>query len=190
MLIGFEITAILPINSEGRPITLAIIQFTGRIPVILHDLRGYDSHLIMLSTRKLKNKTINCIPNNMEKCISFSIGHLDFLDSLQFMNASLEKLVSNLAKEGDAKFHVLKGYIEASKVPLLLRKGVYPYDYMDDMSKFQERQLPPKEAFFSQVTEEHISDEDYKHAQTVFIRFHLKTLGEYHDLYLLSDVSG
>ena len=166
-------------------------QFTGRIPVILHNLRGYDSHLIMLSAGKLKNKTINCIPNNMEKCISFSIGHLDFLDSLQFTNASLEKLVSNLAKEGDAKFHVLKRHIEASKVPLLLRKGVYPYDYMDDVSKFQERQLPPKEAFFSQLTEEHISDEDYKHAQTVFIRFHLlQTLGEYHDLYLLSDVSG
>ena len=73
-------------------------QFTGRIPVILHNLRGYDSHLIMQGTGKLKNKTINCIPNNMEKYISFSIGHLDFLDSLQFMNASLEKLTSNLAK--------------------------------------------------------------------------------------------
>ena len=54
------------------------------------------------------------------------------------MTASLEKLVSNLAKEGDAKFHVLKRYIEASRVSLLLRKGVYPYDFMDDMSKFQE----------------------------------------------------
>ena len=47
------------------------------------------------------------------------------------MNASLEKLVSHLAKEGDGKFHVLKRYINESKVPLLLRKGVYPYDYMD-----------------------------------------------------------
>ena len=63
----------------------------------------------------------------MEKYISFSIGHLDFLDSLQFINASLEKLVSNLAKEGDGKFHALKRYIEESKVPLLLRKGVYSF---------------------------------------------------------------
>ena len=48
--------------------------------------------------------------------------------------------------KGDAKFQVLKRFIEASKVPLQLRKGVYPYDYMAHMSKFQERQLPPKEA--------------------------------------------
>ncbi|XP_068714197.1 uncharacterized protein [Montipora foliosa] len=125
----------------------------------------------------------------MENYISFSIGgHLDFLDSLQFKTASLEKLVSNLAKEGDAKFHVLKRYIETSKVPLLLRKGVYPYHYMDDMIKFQERQLPSKEASFSQLTEEHISDEDYQHAQIVFASFQLQTLGEYHDLCFLSDV--
>ncbi|XP_068711268.1 uncharacterized protein [Montipora foliosa] len=162
-------------------------QFKGLIPIILHNLRGYDSHLIMQGAGKFKNKTINCIPNNMEKYISISISRLD-LDSLQFMTASLEKLVSNLAKEGDAKFHVLNRYIEASKVPLLLRKGVYPFDYMDDMSKFQERQLPSKEAFFSQLTEEHISDEDYQHAQIVFTSFQLQTLGEYHDLYLLSDV--
>ena len=78
-----------------------MFQFTGRIPVIRHNLRGYDSHLIMQVAGKLKNKTINCIPNNMEKYISFSIGHLDFLDSLQFTKASLEKLVSNVAKKRD-----------------------------------------------------------------------------------------
>ncbi|KAK3740309.1 hypothetical protein QZH41_010880 [Actinostola sp. cb2023] len=163
-------------------------QFTGRIPVILHNLRGYDSHLIMQGLGKIKNKPINCIPNNIEKYISFSIGNLDFIDSLQFMNASLEKLVCNLAKEGDNKFSILKKYIETSKVPLLLRKGVYPYDYMDNIEKFKEPQLPPKEAFYSKLIEEHISDDDYHHAQTVFTTFQLQNLGEYHDLYLLSDV--
>lgn len=79
-----------------------------RIPVILRNLRGYDSHLIMQgSVGGLKNKTINCIP-------TFSIGHLDFIDSLQFMKVSLEKLVVNLAKEGYGKFHVLKRYIKES----------------------------------------------------------------------------
>jgi hypothetical protein len=106
-------------------------SFTGRIPVILHNLRGYDSHLIMQGLGKLKDKKINCIPNNTEKYISFSIDNLDFIDSLQFMNASLEKLASNLAKDGDNKFPTLKNYIDSDKVPLLLRKGVYPYDHMD-----------------------------------------------------------
>ncbi len=73
-------------------------SFSGRIPVILHNLRGYDSHQIMQGLGKLKNKNINCIPNNTEKYISFSFDKLDFIDSLQFMNASLDKLVYNLAK--------------------------------------------------------------------------------------------
>ena len=59
---------------------------------------------------------------------------------------------------------------------------------MDGMDKFQEQQLPPKEAFYSKLTEEHISGEDYQHAQTVFATFQLQNLGEYHDLYLQSDV--
>ena len=64
-----------------------------------------------------------------------------FIDSLQFMNASLEKLVSNLAKEGDAKFRVLKKYVPFEKVPFLLRKGVYPYEYVDGFEKFQDTNL-------------------------------------------------
>jgi len=163
-------------------------QFTGRTPVVLHNLKGYDSHIIMQKLGKIKDKTINCIPNNMEKYISFSLGKLDFIDSLQFMNASLESLVANLAKEGDQKFNTLKKYIEASKLPLLLRKGVYPYDFMDCKEKFDEPQLPPKEAFYSILTDEHISDEDYQHALNVFTTFELNNLGEYHDLYLKSDV--
>ncbi|XP_048590202.1 uncharacterized protein LOC125573620 [Nematostella vectensis] len=127
---------------------------------------------------KIKDTPIYCIPNNIEKYISFSLGKLDFIDSLQFMNASLDRLVSNLAKEGRDK----EG---RDKVPLLLRKGVYPYDYMD---KFQELQLPPKEAFYSKLKEEPISDEDYEHAQTVFAAFQHQNLGDFHDLYLLSDV--
>ena len=69
-------------------------SFTGRIPVILHNLRGYDSQMIMQVLGKLKNKDINCIPNNTERYISFSIDKLDFIDSLQFMNTSLERLQS------------------------------------------------------------------------------------------------
>ena len=74
-----------------------------------------------------------------------------------------------------------------SKVPLLLRKGMYAYDYMDNMSKFQERQLPPT-PFFSLLPEDHIGDGDYQQAQTVFAMLQLQTLAEYRNLYLLSDI--
>ena len=163
-------------------------SFTGWIPVILHNLRGYDSHLIMQGLGKLKDKKINCIPNNTEKCISFSIGSLDFIDSLQFMNASLEKLVSNLAKDGVDKFPTLKKYIDSDKLPLLLRKGVYPYDHVDCVERFEEPSLPPKESFYNVLNDEEISDEDYAHATSVFNSFACQNMGDYHDLYLKSDV--
>ena len=55
-------------------------KFTGKIPVVLHNLRGYDSHLIMQSLGKLKSEKISCIPNSTEKYISFTVGNLVFID--------------------------------------------------------------------------------------------------------------
>lgn len=162
-------------------------KFTGRIPVILRNLHGYDSHLIMQGLGKVKTEEINCIPNNMEKYIS-SIGKLDFIDSLQFMNSSLEHLVSNLAKEGFTKFRQLKKHFPDPEQANLLRKGVYPYGYMDSEDKFQETSLQTKEEFYSQLRDEQIGDDDYAHAQRVYSTFQLQNLGEYHDLYLKSDV--
>jgi hypothetical protein len=163
-------------------------SFTGRIPVILHNLRGYDSNLIMQGLGKLKNKKINCIPNNTEKYISFSIDKLYFIDSLHFMNASLERLVPNLSKNGADMFPILQRYVEVERVPLLLRKGVYPYDHMDCVERFKEPTLPPKELFYNVLNDEQISDEDYDHATRVFEAFSCQSMEDYHDLYVKSDV--
>ncbi|XP_041369386.1 uncharacterized protein LOC121383434 [Gigantopelta aegis] len=76
----------------------------------------------------------------------------------------------------------------SDKIDLLLRKGVYPYDYMDEESKFNLIYLPPKEAFYNILTDSHISDRDYEHAKNVWKRFNLKTMGDYHDLYMKGDV--
>ena len=68
------------------------------------------------------------------------------------------------------------------------QKGVYPYDYMDSFQKFGDQQLPPKEEFYSILTDDSISDEQYQHAQKVWNTFNMRTMGEYHDLYLKSDI--
>ena len=60
-----------------------------RLPVVFHNLKGYDSHLIMQALEGCDEK-INCIPNNMEKYMTFSVGQLKFIDSLQFLNSSLD----------------------------------------------------------------------------------------------------
>ena len=161
-------------------------KFTGKIPVVFHNLRGYDSHLIM-STIGKADKKITCIPNNMEKYVSFSLGCMDFIDSFQFMSASLEKLICNLSKEGQDKFPHMSTHFGVDNIGLLLRKQVYPYDYFDGPEKFAETTLPPKEAFKSSLTNENITETDYHHAQQVWQSFKIQTLGEYSDLYVLSD---
>ena len=170
-----------------------------KIPVIFHNLRGYDSHFIMqeigaiVKNHTFKNKkgeekqmNINAIPNNMEKYMAFMFGkHLTFLDSFQFMSSSLDKLASNLPREA---FNYTSKQFKDKKFDLIARKGVYPYDYMDSFKKFDETRLPTKEDFYSILNNEHISNEDYQHAQTVWNEFKLKTMGEYHDLYLKTDI--
>ncbi len=85
---------------------------------------------------------------------------------------------------------MLKTALNASidKVHLLLRKGVYPYDHMNCVERFEEPAIPPKEAFCSMLNDEHISDEDYVHTTKVFNSFVCRNMGDYHDLYLMSDV--
>ena len=169
-----------------------------KIPVIFHNLRGYDSHFIMQEIGAIvKNNTytknekeikmdINAIPNNMEKYMAFMLGnHLTFIDSFQFMSSSLDKLVSNLPAEA-LKYTNKK--FRKEKFKLMTRKGIYPYDYMDSFEKFNETKLPMKEKFYSILNNEHISDEDYSHAQKVWNTFQLQTMGEYHNLYLKSDI--
>ena len=170
-----------------------------KIPVIFHNLKGYDSHFIMqeigaiVKKHTYKNKkgedkqmNINAIPNNMEKYMAFMIGtNLTFIDSFQFMSSSLDKLVSNLPAE--ALKYTSKRF-QKEKLNLMARKGVYPYDYMDSFEKFNKTELPTKEEFYSILNNEHISDEDYSHAENVWNTFKLKTMGEYHNLYLESDI--
>ncbi|XP_025203843.1 uncharacterized protein LOC112600753, partial [Melanaphis sacchari] len=75
------------------------------------------------------------------------------------------------------------------KLNLVTRKGVFPYEYIDSWSKLNETCLPPKNLFYNSLKDEEISDEDYSHAQKIWKMFDLKTLGEYSDLYLKTDVT-
>ena len=69
----------------------------------------------------------------------------------------------------------------------MLRKGVYPYEYMDNWERFNETSLPSKESFYSNLNMENIEYIDYRHGNNVFNKFKLNNLGEYHDLYVQSD---
>ena len=80
------------------------------------------------------------------------------------MASSLDRLSSNRKID---QFVNLKKYYSGNQLSLLLRKGLYPYDYVDCMKKLDETSLPSKDAFYSKLTGEGITDEDYQHAHTV-----------------------
>ena len=122
-----------------------------------------------------------------------------FTDNMRSMITSLSKSIDKVS-EIDRKISydslIEKFYNtyqlcnkDLNKFALLLRKGVYPYEYMDSWERFTEESLPDKESFYSELNNEHITDEDYAHAQKVWSIFNIKNLGEYHDLYVQSDTT-
>ena len=112
------------------------------IPVIFHNLKGCDTHLIMqYITREYATRSIDVIPTSSEKFLSFQIGNLRFLDSLQVLTASLDTLVQSLAADGKNKFrHTAWHYPDSD---LVFAKGNYPYEYTDGRDKFLMTELPP-----------------------------------------------
>ena len=101
-------------------------QLTKKVPVIFHNLRGYDSHLIFCELDKF-NVKIDVIPNGLEKYMAFFINkNLVFIDSMQFMNSSLDKLVKNLSDEG---FKYLVEEFGSENLEILKQKVAYPYEY-------------------------------------------------------------
>ena len=111
---------------------------------------------------------------------------LRFIDSFKFMSSRLDSLSGNLAKGGH-KFRGFERYTEEQR-ELLIKKGIYPYEYMDNWDRFSENKLPDKNKFYSKLNMDGVSDKDYEHACRVWREFGIKNMGEYHDLYLLTDV--
>ncbi len=106
------------------------------------------------------------------------------------MSSSLEKLVENLkCNEGAHKFkHFHEEFKDEHVANLLLRKNVFPYNYVSDESKLKETQLPAKREFYNDLQKQDISTGDYEHACRVFREMKMADIGEYSDLYLKTDV--
>ena len=161
------------------------LQLTKKVPVIFHNLRGYDSHLIFCELNKFDVK-IDVIPNRLEKYMAFILNkNLVFIDSMQFMNSSLEKLVKILS---DNDFKYLAEEFGSKNLELLKQKGAYPYEYMDSSKRFGEKKLPDKKSFYSSVKDGitgdngkkldgHISDEDYLTCKKIWNKYNIKKYG-------------
>lgn len=178
-------------------------QESDYIPVIFHNLSHYDAHFVIKELARNMPGRISVIPCNDQQYISFSkivpssistdkVNHrnikLRFIDSFRFMNSSLDFLSSMIPlSEKKILQSECKEYSE-EQIQLLSRKGVFCYDYIDSYEKLNETSLPPKEEFYNALTESSISDNDYEFANKVWNTFNLKTIGEYSDLYMKTDI--
>ena len=134
---------------------------------------------------------MKCIPLNTNKYMSFSVPikkeviesdnnikkkvityNIMFMDTSRHNNRALSTSVDNL-----------------SEVLVIIKKGVYRYEYKDLTDRFNETSLPAREKFYSNLQLKNISDEEYKHAKKVWDHFKLKTIGEYHNLYVQADTA-
>ncbi|XP_074026183.1 uncharacterized protein [Leptinotarsa decemlineata] len=173
------------------------------IPIIFHNLSGYDCHLFIKELCTDKNK-VDVIAQTKEKYVSFTKHlfmentlyrngqikkkylKLRFVDSFKFLAASLQELGDNL----DEKHFVetKKYFPENDKFQLMRQKGVFPYNFIDCLDKLNYSSIPSKLDFYDKLNEKHISDEDYDRVKQVWGMFNCRDLGEYSDIYLKSDV--
>ena len=130
--------------------------------MIFHNLKGYDSHLIFKELSKFNGLKISVIPNGFEKNMAFTINkNLIFIDSLQFMNCSLDRLVRNL---NDKDFKYSSEEFNGEQLKLLKEKDVYPYKYTNSFTRFNEDKLHDKCKLFSSLKDNGISEKEYERA--------------------------
>ena len=155
--------------------------------MITYKIRFKDSYRFMSSSlsKPVDNLgDINCkICDNRREYIGFRNNHL--LLECSNCNAWFKRDSKELIKRFANTYEFCNKDI--NKFILLLRKGVYPYEYMDNWERFNEVVLPDKKAFYSNLNIESTTDVDYRHANSVFKEFKMINLGDYRDLYVKSD---
>ena len=168
------------------------IRNNDKIIEVTYKIKFIDSYRFMLtSLSNLVDNLSEELHNN--RCV-------DCKSCLDYMKIKDEKLIFRCFSfkknyEKDYNKELIKRFAntykycnnDLNRFIMLLRKGVYPYEYMDTWEKFDETSLPDKKSFYSSLTRENISDIDYRHGNNVFKKFKLNYLGEYHNLYVQSD---
>lgn len=156
------------------------------VPVFVHNL-NYDLKFLVKALTSAEGR-VDIIPSTEEKYISLmkQCGKLQyrFVDTYRFLQSSLKELVD--IQTADTFIHTGK-HFPSHLLPLLRRKCVYPYDYMDGWEKYGEKKLPPIEDFYNKMNKETLTKEDYQHAKDVWQTSKVQSLGEYTDLYVKAD---
>ena len=189
---------------RGAAHSICNLNYRGseKIPIIFHNGKRYDNHFLLQFAAKYAKKEFSntkVLGKTMEQFSSIFLGkNFVVKDSFNFLNKSLESLVSTMNKceNSDKKilFHNLYKFFQTQNVEeeevfdLLLSKQHYCYEYMDSFEKFSHG-LPPKEEFKSSLKETELTDEEYAHVENIFNTFNMKTMKDLHNFYVQTDVA-
>ena len=162
------------------------------IPVVAHNATKYDSHLIINELAEVcrqEKLPLKIMARNREHYLTIYFDRLQFLDSFQFLNGSLDKIVESREKT-QVSFPLMNEYVCGSqkKFELLCRKGVFCYNYIDSPEKLHMKSLPTKADFYDDLKETDISNAQYEHAQQVWETMMCKSMEDYIRVYLETDV--
>ena len=165
----------------------------NHIPCFAHNLKGYDSHLIFKYIHELKEKgKIQVIANTIEKYMTFSIGQIRFLDSCQFLNFGLEKLVETMRKSKIEFKHTTEFYKNhfyfKNNMDELYKKQVYAYSFAKSIEDYEKSHFPCIDDFFNTLTYSKCNEKDYEHAQKMYKILNCKNWGDYTIFYNILDV--
>ena len=150
-------------------------------------MKGSDSYLTFKELSRFDGLKISAIRNGLEKCMAFTVNkNMVFINSMLFVNSSLDKLLKKIT---DNDFVFLSEEFSGEQLKLVKEKGISPYEYMNSYRKFNETKLPDKSKFFSSLQDCGINEKELQRAINFWKVFEIKNLGEYHDLYLKTDVS-
>lgn len=161
------------------------LKIPTKVPVLIHNLMNYDSHVIISEIMKFVKSKINVLPKNSEKILTFGFDIFEFVDTYAFLSASLKNLSDDLGK---ANCHYTQKHTGAECLDYAFRKGVYPYDYLTSYEKLFECSLPPIHSFFNKLTNENLAEEEYNFALEVWDVFKCTNLLDYTKVYLKIDV--
>lgn len=173
-------------------------DYNRQTVVVSHCGSSYDHKYVLrgiaklIQEKNLQSMRFRVLPKNEERHSIIFFGTFTFIDSYQFLNASLDSLVSSKREGVDLaeQFPEIAEFVDndPEKLELLTRKGKFPFDYVDSVTKLADPHLPKPEAFYDRLKQKNISEEDYVHCQQVYRKFRCRNLNDYMLVYLQTDV--
>jgi hypothetical protein len=160
-------------------------KLPSRIPILFHNGNKYYQHIIINAFASHANKlNISCIATTDTNY--FLIGVI--IDSYNLLATSLDTLTRNLSECGLDKFvNLRRNFPDDDKLEMLTHKAAFPYEFVDSFHKFNQTSIPTREQFYSKLTEQDITIEEYARVCQIWSDFDCQTLADYHDLYITCD---